>query len=117
MPGQHQGEIEAARHAAGVIATEGGARGDLSLARAAFDTLEAILSRHPDHPDLIRVAVCGAVRLAAAGRSRADLATVRHAHRFLGALASRLPDDPLPRRAFAEASVDLISAETRVNGL
>ena len=43
MPGQHQGEIEAARHAAGVIATEGGARGDLSLARAAFDTMEAIL--------------------------------------------------------------------------
>ncbi|HEY9567955.1 MAG TPA: hypothetical protein VIR38_07685, partial [Thalassobaculum sp.] len=75
------------------------------------------MERNPGDPELIRVAVCGAVRLAAVGRAASDIGTVRCAHDFLDHLVTGLPDDPLPRHAFAEASVDLISAETRINGL
>lgn len=116
-PGRHQSVIDAARRAAEIIASERGPQGDLPAARAAFDTLRAITGQYPDELELIRVAVCGAARLAAVGRAVNDIATVRCAHSFLGDLVAGLPDDPLPRRAFAEASVDLISAETRVHGL
>ncbi|MEQ8818318.1 MAG: hypothetical protein RLO51_21815 [Thalassobaculum sp.] len=117
MPGQHQGAIEAARRAERIIANQGGPQGDLAAARAAFGVLTSIIIEHPDDPELTKVAVCGAMRLAAAGRSGNDIATVRCAHLFLGTMAADRPGDPLPRRAYAEASVDLISAEARINGL
>lgn len=117
MPGRSQGVIDAARRAASVIATQSGPHGDLAAVREAFATLKSITAEHQDDPEIIPIAVCGAVRLARAGRNGRDLATVRHARTYLGEMVAMLPDDPLPRRAFAEASVDLISAEARVRGI
>src|SRR3546814_13397703 len=82
-PGRQQSVVDTARYAVAVIAGQRGPQGDLATARGAIATLRTIVERNPGDPELIRVAVCGAVRLAAVGRAASAIGTVRGAHAFL----------------------------------
>ena len=50
MPGRNQGAIDAARHAAAIIATEGKPQGNLDAAHVAFGTLKSITDQFPGEP-------------------------------------------------------------------
>ena len=90
---------------------------DLASALDAFAELEALTAIHLETEDVARAAVCGSVRLAAVGRSIGKLDLVRRVNGLLARLAQQPSPDAVTRRAFAEASNDLMLAEADADQL
>lgn len=90
---------------------------DLAHALDAFAELEALTTIHFETQDITRAAVCGSLRLAAVGRGLGELDLVRRVNALLAQLAQQPSPDPTTRRAFAEASNDLMLAEAGADQL
>jgi hypothetical protein len=80
----------------------------LAYAIEAFAELEALSIVHVATPDVTRAAVCGSVKLAAIARGIGALDLVIRINGLLARLAKYPSPDPMARRAFAEASNDLM---------
>lgn len=88
---------------------------NLDAAIDAFDELEALAFMGPRTDAIIRTVVCGSVKLADIARNLGRIELARRVNALLSRLANGHASDPLPRRAFAENSIDLMLAEAGAN--